>query len=1271
MEYLETEINIVDEDIHLIVNSDRTITVPEESAVVGVKGDHNSNRVTFDCPRYFDEYDLTQCTNHFVAYINSAGNIQGQYIITDLAVDAVDETLLHFSWLVSGNVTVAACEIAFALCFRTVEDDLIIYQWNTNYSTGLRVIEGIEVSEDYDELYPDILAKWFEELESAAGEKLSELSEKVDELNEKAEQAATDAVSALADAKTALESLEESKTEIDVQITKINNELLQKVTKSDLDVINKTISEQDTLITQNAEAIAIKADQTVVDTLARTVSAQETQIGVNSASIALKADKTYVDTVNNTVTANSAALGIQAEAITGLVSKTDGTVADIAEIKIEADKISTAVTQMGEDIGDKITLVEQTVDSISQSAMNNESELKKQATQIKQNAAEIALRAAKSEVDVLAGTVAAQSTQITANAEEIVLKADKSTVSSLSSTVDSLSTQTASLSLSQEAFKTEVSSTYVTQTDFDALDVGGRNYIQESAFTDNTLWKFTCGTASETKSYSISDGEAVITGTTASSAYWKQYQIYSNQGATALLDLKAGETYTLVCEVYIETGTTVYAVSANLRKNPTSGATTDIMYKSADTAITGEWQTLTKTVTIPEDVYTDFSYWRIILIATASGTVRFRKPRLVKGLHYADWSPAPEDIDSSFKSLSTGGANLFNDSKGLTTWSTVSVANAVQATVTESSSPYGTAKKITMDASTTGGLHKAPVKLEIGKTYSWSVYVKANAAGTLGIGSEQGGQKTCAVSTTWARFTHTFVAATSTYYSFVFYRKSSLTELYVHSPVLVEGNIIPNWCESLNDIATQAQLTTVSNTVSSNFTQLSDLINLRVTKGDVVNQINVSTESILIAGNKVHITGETTIDSAVITSAMIKSIDASKITTGTLSAGIIGANSITADKLNVKGLMVNNGTEDTLVIDSNGNITMNDLTGRNVTINGLFATDVSIEEAIYIKSKTYGYNFKSMWLTSESGGINTLSLGVNGSADITCDSEGGITLSGSVGIADALSVNAYAAIQETLYVGGGTTLASHLYVQKSIYVGGNSTSDVERSIHLYNTGSGTYSHKCRIYGGNSESTTGIGVYDNVKGHQVWHYQDQAKVMIVNENVIFRVPNAYNTTTSNAANTYVSSVGTLLRTSSASKYKLDIADVDADVLADNILNLTPKSWYDKHSVESYSDLLTTELKGESVDWSEEEKESIKRNYGLIAEDVEAAGLGMFVTYGDDGEVEGLEYDRLWTMLIPISRRHEDKIKELEEQYAQLQTAFAQLQQSYNTLKQNQG
>lgn len=113
---------------------------------------------------------------------------------------------------------------------------------------------------------------------------------------------------------------------------------------------------------------------------------------------------------------------------------------------------------------------------------------------------------------------------------------------------------------------------------------------------------------------------------------------------------------------------------------------------------------------------------------------------------------------------------------------------------------------------------------------------------------------------------------------------------------LQKGNKATLWTPAPEDMAT-----------SSQFTQLSDQINLKVSKGDVINQINVSTEGVLIDGKKVHITGQTTIDDAVIgttqikdaaiTDAKISNISANKIKTGTLDAGVVNVVNINADNI--------------------------------------------------------------------------------------------------------------------------------------------------------------------------------------------------------------------------------------------------------------------------------------------------------------------------------------------------------------------------------------
>ena len=88
-------------------------------------------------------------------------------------------------------------------------------------------------------------------------------------------------------------------------------------------------------------------------------------------------------------------------------------------------------------------------------------------------------------------------------------------------------------------------------------------------------------------------------------------------------------------------------------------------------------------------------------------------------------------------------------------------------------------------------------------------------------------------------------------------------------------------------------------------------IEAKVDKSGVVASINISPEAgaVRITGKRIHLTGATLIDNAIITTAAIKdaaitsakiaSLDASKITTGTLAAGRIAAGSITSDKLTI------------------------------------------------------------------------------------------------------------------------------------------------------------------------------------------------------------------------------------------------------------------------------------------------------------------------------------------------------------------------------------
>lgn len=141
---------------------------------------------------------------------------------------------------------------------------------------------------------------------------------------------------------------------------------------------------------------------------------------------------------------------------------------------------------------------------------------------------------------------------------------------------------------------------------------------------------------------------------------------------------------------------------------------------------------------------------------------------------------------------------------------------------------------------------------------------------------------------------------------------------------------------------------------------------------------------------------------------------------------------------------------------------------------------------------------------------------------------------------------------------------------------------------------------------------------------------------------------YDRTYGGSANMQVTAYGTIGRITSASKYKLAISEIpDALDLGERLLTLNPKRWFDKNEAERYADILNQSPK-QSADFVQ-----VDTVYGLIAEDLRNAGLDKYVMYDPETkELEGIAYDRLWTVLIPVIRKMQDDLTEQKILNAQL-------------------
>lgn len=123
-------------------------------------------------------------------------------------------------------------------------------------------------------------------------------------------------------------------------------------------------------------------------------------------------------------------------------------------------------------------------------------------------------------------------------------------------------------------------------------------------------------------------------------------------------------------------------------------------------------------------------------------------------------------------------------------------------------------------------------------------------------------------------------------------------------------------------------------------------------------------------------------------------------------------------------------------------------------------------------------------------------------------------------------------------------------------------------------------------------------------------------------------------------------------SSSRRLKLLIEDVKSDPY--DLHKVNPRSWYDKKNTEKYAELLHKQTKGEDVSFDDVDYDMV-RIPGLVAEEVYDAGLSEFVTFDKNGEVDGVQYDRLWTLLIPISRDHQQWLEKLEQRISALEEA----------------
>lgn len=140
---------------------------------------------------------------------------------------------------------------------------------------------------------------------------------------------------------------------------------------------------------------------------------------------------------------------------------------------------------------------------------------------------------------------------------------------------------------------------------------------------------------------------------------------------------------------------------------------------------------------------------------------------------------------------------------------------------------------------------------------------------------------------------------------------------------------------SITSVVTNLSDSTKAKANYSAIAQLDNNIALRVSKNDVINQINISKESILIDGKKIHITGDTHFDNNVVVRGMIAAgaITADKLSSSTIeltaNQGIKGGGAT----LDTNGLTVR-GSDGSYVVHGSSGMEFHDGNGNTFAMVG-------------------------------------------------------------------------------------------------------------------------------------------------------------------------------------------------------------------------------------------------------------------------------------------------------------------------------------------------
>lgn len=161
---------VYDSDTHFSINPITRALQNEGSAKTSlIQYDHNSERFTFEIPRYIEGHDMSLSNVIQVHYNNidvqTKEQSKGVYNVDDMQISPDGDDVVILSWLISHHATQYVGSLNFLIRFSCVDEDSnLFYAWNTAIYSGITVSNGIYNGDALVEEYADILDEWHKEL---------------------------------------------------------------------------------------------------------------------------------------------------------------------------------------------------------------------------------------------------------------------------------------------------------------------------------------------------------------------------------------------------------------------------------------------------------------------------------------------------------------------------------------------------------------------------------------------------------------------------------------------------------------------------------------------------------------------------------------------------------------------------------------------------------------------------------------------------------------------------------------------------------------------------------------------------------------------------------------------------------------------------------------------------------------------------------------------------------------------------------------------------